>query len=43
MMDIDPTPLSYPRTSTSLPEMPENIWLDVFGYLSLEEKFRVAG
>ncbi|KAF9213717.1 hypothetical protein CPC16_007506 [Podila verticillata] len=36
MMDIDITPFS-------LPYMPENIWLDIFSYLSLEEKFNVAG
>ncbi|KAG0346429.1 hypothetical protein BG004_001743 [Podila humilis] len=27
----------------ALPSMPENIWLDIFGYLSLDEKFRIAG
>lgn len=35
-MDID-------IVSFSLPYMPENIWLDIFSYLSLEEKFKVAG
>jgi len=27
---------------TSSADLPENIWLDIFGYLSLEEKFRAA-
>ncbi|KAG0042336.1 hypothetical protein BGZ83_000591 [Gryganskiella cystojenkinii] len=42
-MNLDLTPFSYPELKTPLPDMPENIWLDVFGCLSLEEKFRVSG
>ncbi|KAF9300659.1 hypothetical protein BGZ74_007638 [Mortierella antarctica] len=34
-MDID-------IVSISLPWMPENIWLDIFSYLTLEEKFKAA-
>ncbi|KAF8939721.1 hypothetical protein BGZ58_008910 [Dissophora ornata] len=40
-MDIDMAP--YHQTRLSLTDMPENIWLDIFSYLSLEEKFRAAG
>lgn len=41
MMDADiaaPTLVAKP----GVPIMPENIWLDIFSYLSLEEKFRVS-
>ncbi|KAF9430968.1 hypothetical protein BGZ94_001312 [Podila epigama] len=29
--------------NSTLPSMPENVWLDIFGYLTLEEKSKVAG
>ncbi|KAF9343419.1 hypothetical protein BGX26_005773 [Mortierella sp. AD094] len=41
-MDIDMVP-SYTQSRVSLTNMPENIWLDIFSYLSLEEKFKAAG
>ncbi|KAG0374842.1 hypothetical protein BGX24_009851, partial [Mortierella sp. AD032] len=41
-MDIDILPRSF-RSTISLIDMPENIWLDIFSYLSLEEKFKAAG
>ncbi|KAF9115739.1 hypothetical protein BGX27_006686 [Mortierella sp. AM989] len=34
---------SYTQSRISLTNMPENIWLDIFNYLSLEEKFKAAG
>ncbi|KAG0232046.1 hypothetical protein BGW42_008479 [Actinomortierella wolfii] len=33
---------SRPRSGTPLPQLPENIWLDVFQYLSLEEKVQTS-
>ena len=41
-MDIDILPRSF-RSPLSLIDMPENIWLDIFSYLSLKEKFTTAG
>jgi len=41
-MDIDIVPRSF-RRPLALIDMPENIWLDIFSYLSLEEKFKAAG
>jgi hypothetical protein len=41
-MDIDIIPRSF-RSSLSLIDIPENIWLDIFNYLSLKEKFTAAG
>ncbi|KAG0297305.1 hypothetical protein BGZ96_007042 [Linnemannia gamsii] len=41
-MDIDIIPCSF-RSSLALIDMPENIWLDIFSYLSLKEKFTTAG
>ncbi|KAF9926712.1 hypothetical protein FBU30_003744 [Linnemannia zychae] len=40
-MDIDI--ISRPKRPLSLISMPENVWLEVFSYLSLEEKFKAAG
>ncbi|KAF9937389.1 hypothetical protein BGZ67_001334 [Mortierella alpina] len=40
-MEID-TSDSTPVAKPSMPVMPENIWLDIFGYLALEEKFKVS-
>ncbi|KAG0227145.1 hypothetical protein BGX31_007067 [Mortierella sp. GBA43] len=34
---------AFYRCRSSLPDVPENIWLEIFGYLSLEEKFKAAG
>ncbi|KAF9178778.1 hypothetical protein BGZ51_007507 [Haplosporangium sp. Z 767] len=42
-MDIDIIPTHYQQRRRSLTSIPENIWLDVFGYLTLEEKFKAAG
>ncbi|KAG0313405.1 hypothetical protein BGZ99_008913 [Dissophora globulifera] len=39
-MDIDMTPTR--SCAFAAPDMPENIWLSVFGYLSLEQKFNSA-
>jgi len=40
-MEMDTTD-STPVAKPSMPIMPENIWLDIFGYLALEEKFKVS-
>ncbi|KAI1318654.1 hypothetical protein EDD11_006155 [Mortierella claussenii] len=42
-MDIDIIAPSHLQCSVALADMPENIWLDIFSYLSLEEKFKAAG
>ncbi|KAF9898079.1 hypothetical protein BX616_004527 [Lobosporangium transversale] len=39
-MDID---MITPSSRTALSVMPENIWLEIFSYLSLAEKFKAAG
>ncbi|KAF9912992.1 hypothetical protein EC991_005860 [Linnemannia zychae] len=42
-MDIDIVPSAAVTTvAKPVPEVPENIWLDIFGYLTLEEKFKVS-
>lgn len=41
-MDIDIIPRSF-RSPLFLIDIPENIWLDIFSYLSLKEKFTTAG
>ncbi|KAG0207285.1 hypothetical protein BGX28_001442 [Mortierella sp. GBA30] len=35
--------LSPFQSKPALVDMPENIWLDIFGYLNLQEKFKAAG
>ncbi|KAI1312594.1 hypothetical protein EDD11_002940 [Mortierella claussenii] len=51
LMDIDssspalettPKDIISSNSSSSLVVMPENIWLDIFSYLTLEEKFKVS-
>ncbi|KAG0202824.1 hypothetical protein BGX28_004773 [Mortierella sp. GBA30] len=37
-MDVNTPVVAKP----SIPVMPENIWLDIFSYLALEEKFKVS-
>ncbi|KAF8937597.1 hypothetical protein BGZ47_008947 [Haplosporangium gracile] len=39
-MDMDIV-ASVPVVAKPMPDVPENIWLDIFGYLTLEEKFKV--
>ncbi|KAG0212151.1 hypothetical protein BGX33_003844 [Mortierella sp. NVP41] len=41
-MDMDIV-ASVPVVAKPMPDVPENIWLDIFGYLTLEEKFKVSG
>ncbi|CAO3563300.1 unnamed protein product [Mortierella alpina] len=41
-MDIDFV-LTHSKSKAASVDMPENIWLDIFGYLSLQEKFKAAG
>ncbi|KAG0303793.1 hypothetical protein BGZ97_001743, partial [Linnemannia gamsii] len=38
-MDMDIV-ASVPVVAKPMPDVPENIWLDIFGYLTLEEKFK---
>ncbi|KAF9437032.1 hypothetical protein BGZ76_002195 [Entomortierella beljakovae] len=43
MMDVDIMAPTSTQSRLSMANMPENIWLDIFSYLSLEEKFKSAG